>query len=431
MKIEFLYQIFKQYSIVTTDSRVYYPNSIFFALKGDKFDGNDYISQAFSNGAIYAVGDKMDLPKNKQIIKVKNALQTLQSLANYHRKQMNAKVIAVTGTNGKTTTKELIAITLSSKYKIIYTQKNLNNHIGVPLTLLHLRQKHQFAVIEMGASRPGEIQMLCQIAEPDYGLITNVGKAHLEGFGSFDKIVEAKAELYDFIRKKEGIIFINLDNLILKKMYNLGSAIGYSTNFFNSFVYGRIIQVDPTLILEWNKNDKKNKIITQLVGGYNFENVLASICVSKYFGVEDCKINAAIASYVPINNRSQSYKTKKNNLIIDTYNANPDSVQVALDNFCKLHNSPKMLILGEMKELGNYSEVEHQKVVYEIFMKKIDKVFLIGKNFEKYLLFYYKWKWFPDTNFFLEYLRMNSFEGYLILIKGSRKNQLERVVFYL
>ncbi|MDR2520495.1 MAG: UDP-N-acetylmuramoyl-tripeptide--D-alanyl-D-alanine ligase [Bacteroidales bacterium OttesenSCG-928-I14] len=429
MKIEFLYQIFKRYPVVTTDSRTCCQNSIFFALKGNKFDGNDYIDEALACGSVYAVVDSCNLSKTKQIIKVKSSIQTLQSLANYHRQRMNAKIIAITGTNGKTTTKELIAAALASKYKIIYTQKNLNNHIGVPLTLLQLNSDHKFAVIEMGANHPGEIRTLCQIANPDYGLITNIGKAHLEGFGSFDKIIKEKAELYNFIRKKGGIIFRNLDNLILNSVSNSLPTIGYSAKYCNSFVYGRIIKFDPTLILEWNR---KNKIFTHLVGNYNFENVLASVCVANYFGVENYKINFSISNYVPINNRSQNCITRKNSIIIDSYNANPASMQAALDNFCNLRNKlPKMVILGEMEELGGNTKIEHENVINKLFSKKINKVFLIGKNFKKFLFFYCELQWFLETKYFLEYLKFIPIEGYHILIKGSRTNQLEKVLPYL
>jgi UDP-N-acetylmuramoyl-tripeptide--D-alanyl-D-alanine ligase len=430
VNIELLYQIFRQYPIITTNSRICPTNSLFFALRGEKFDGNDYIMEALMSGAIYAVGDRNDLPENERIIKVGNVLQTLQSLANYHRKLMNAKIIAITGTNGKTTTKELIATVLSSKYKTLYTQENLNNYIGVPLTLLRLNSEHQFAVIEMGASHVNEIRMLCQIAEPDYGIITNVGKAHLEGFGSLDGVVKAKTELYDFIRDKGGVVFANLDNLILKEWYNSFSVIYYGTTS-KAFVYGRMIGFDPTLVLEWSKNSNKNKIVTHFVGGYNLENILASICVANYFGVEDYRINVVIANYIPINNRSQNCKTKKNNLIVDAYNANPDSMRVALDNFYKLRISPKMVILGEMGELGSYSKEEHQKVLNSLWGSKVDKVFLIGRNFEECLLPCSGWKLFRQTEDCLEYLRMTSVEGYHILIKGSRNNQLEKIFHYL
>jgi len=431
VNIELLYQLFRQYPIVTTDSRNCPVNSLFFALKGDKFDGNNYIMQALASGAIYAIGDKNDLPENKQIIKVKSVLQTLQSLANYHCKRMNAKIIAVTGTNGKTTTKELIALALSSKYKTLATKENLNNHIGVPLTLLQLNTEHQFAVIEIGASHLNDIKILCQIAEPDYGIITNVGKAHLNGFGSFDGVVKTKTELYDFIRERGGVIFGNSDNLILRKWYNSLSVIYYGTNSSGSFIYGRRIASDPTLVLEWSRSNNKSKIVTHLVGDYNLENVLASICVASYFGVDDNRINVAITNYIPINNRSQNCKTKKNNLIVDAYNANPDSMRVALNNFFDLHISPKMVVLGEMKELGKYSRKEHQKVVDNLFGQKINKVFLIGKNFEKCLLPCSRWKWFPQTENCLEYLQATPIEGYHILIKGSRKNQLEKILPYL
>ncbi|MDR0682735.1 MAG: UDP-N-acetylmuramoyl-tripeptide--D-alanyl-D-alanine ligase [Dysgonamonadaceae bacterium] len=429
MHISQLYEIFRQYPTITTDSRNCTGNSVFFALKGERFDGNDYIEQALESGVAYAVGDRKNLPEDKRIIRVDNALQTLQDLANYHRKQMKTIVIAVTGTNGKTTTKELIAAALSSKYKTLYTQGNLNNHIGVPLTLLHLEPDHAFAVIEIGANHPDEIRSLCRIAEPDYGLITNVGKAHLEGFGSFKGVVNAKTELYDFLREKGGTVFGNLDNRILKIWYDYLPVVYYGVSP-DAFVHGKITTSAPTLALEWERGEEKNEITTHLVGNYNFENVLAAICVASYFGVEDKKINYAIENYLPSNNRSQNQKTEKNQLIIDAYNANPSSMQVALDNFASLNVSPKMVILGEMNELGIYASEEHQKLVNRL-NELPWAVVLIGKNFKECTALNPEWKLFMKTDDLITCLQTVSPSGYHILIKGSRGNQLEKAIPYL
>ena len=420
-----LYQLFLKHPVVATDSRNCPKGSIFFALRGDKFNGNDYIEQVLSEGAAYAVGDSDDLPESDRIIKVDNVLQTLQELANYHRKQINAKVIAITGTNGKTTTKELIATALSSKYKTLFTQGNLNNHIGVPLTLLQLKAEHEFAVIEMGANHQGEIRELCQIADPDYGLITNVGKAHLEGFGSFEGVIRTKTELYDFLRAKGGVVFGNLDNSILKEFYQSLSMVYYGTTS-EAFAQGKIIESSP-LVLEF----EGKKLRTHLEGGYNFENVLAAICIASYFGVEDSLINSAIENYIPQNNRSQNQKTAKNHLIIDAYNANPSSMKAALDNFVSLDVSPKMVILGEMKELGAYSEEEHRKIVDLLLQSNLGKVILVGESFKNQPHISIEWEVFAQTTDLFNYLTKEKIEGYTILIKGSRINQLEKTIEYL
>jgi len=429
-----LYSIFLKYPLITTDSRNCPPNSIFFALRGEKFDGNDYIEQALHNGAAVAVGDQTGLPQNDRIICVDNALQSLQKLANYHRKQLNPKVIAITGTNGKTTTKELIAAVLSTQYPTLFTQGNLNNHIGVPLTLLQLKPEHRFAVIEMGANHPGEIRELCRIADPDFGLITNVGKAHLEGFGSFEGVVRTKTELYDYIREKDGTLFVNIDNPILKERSENTNRVFYGTSP-DAFVRGRIIDSDSCLELEWYQ---RSHIQTHLVGSYNFENVLAAICIAEYFnrifGVETERapsIQQAIAGYTPANNRSQQLKTQRNQLIIDAYNANPSSMQVALDNFLNLKVAPKMVILGEMKELGEYSREEHQKLIDRLKENAIDKVILCGENFLNIHFITPEWTVFRNTQELLDYLQAENFSGFHILIKGSRTNQLEKTIAFL
>ena len=443
-----LYAIFLKYPAITTDSRNCPEGSIFFALKGDKFDGNDYIEQALYNGAAFAVGDRAGLPKDTRIIQVDNVLQSLQNLANYHRKQLNTKVIAITGTNGKTTTKELIAAVLSTQYPVLFTQGNLNNHIGVPLTLLRLKPEHHFAVIEMGANHPGEIRELCCIAEPDFGLITNVGKAHLEGFGSFEGVVRTKVELYDYIREKKGLLFVNIDNPILKKHSENTNTIYYGTSP-EAFVRGQVTASESCLEMEYHLSPQGDEtglppspcgegqgvrchsIKTQLVGSYNFENVLATICMGLYCGIEADKLNKAITDYTPDNNRSQSLKTKRNRLIIDSYNANPSSMQVALDNFFNLKVSPKMAIVGEMKELGEYSLDEHQKLVDCLRKNAIDKVILCGEHFRNTRSIPPAWNSFLHTQELLDFLQSEAFSGYHILIKGSRANQLEKTIEYL
>jgi len=426
MYIPDLYSLFLKHSIVATDSRNCPAGSVFFALRGDKFDGNDYVEQALQNGAAYAVGDRAGLPQDDRIIHVDNALQTLQNLATYHRKQMNPQVIAITGSNGKTTTKELIAAALSSQYPVLFTQGNLNNHIGVPLTLLQLKPEHRFAVIEMGANHPGEIRELCRIADPDFGLITNVGKAHLEGFGSFEGVVRTKTELYEYLREKGGMIFVNCDNPILKERSSNAHTVYYGTSA-EAFIQGKIIDSDSGLEMEW----RGGRIKTQLVGNYNFENVLAAICVAAYFEVEPEKIIQALADYLPKNNRSQSMKTNRNDLIIDAYNANPSSMQAALDNFLSLKGAPKMAIIGEMKELGEYSREEHQKLVDRLRESGIDKVILCGENFLNIHAVASEWTVFPHTQELLDYLQSEKFSGYHILIKGSRANQLEKTIEFL
>ncbi|MDR0505211.1 MAG: UDP-N-acetylmuramoyl-tripeptide--D-alanyl-D-alanine ligase [Dysgonamonadaceae bacterium] len=428
MDIQELYRIFQNHPNITTDSRNIAENSIFFALKGERFDGNNYIEQALQKGAAYAVGDRKNLLPLKRIIVVDNVLHTLQLLANYHRRKMKAKVIAITGTNGKTTTKELLAAALSSKYNVLYTQGNQNNHIGVPLTLLRMKEENEFAIIEMGANHQGEIYKLCRIADPDYGLITNVGRAHLEGFGSFEILINSKAELYDYLRIKNGIAFCNTENMILSSLHKNIPTIYYGTDNL-SFVQGKLLESSPFLNLEWKKDeDDMNTIRTRLIGSYNFENALAAICIASYFNVEDEKINHAIAQYTPDNNRSQNKKTARNQLIIDAYNANPSSMKVALDNFASLDVFPKMVILGEMNELGIYSEQEHRKIIHSLILNKFESVVLVGKEFTKIQPLPMDWKVFERTEDMLHYLTESNINGFSILIKGSRSNQLEKSV---
>ncbi|MDL2322417.1 UDP-N-acetylmuramoyl-tripeptide--D-alanyl-D-alanine ligase [Bacteroidales bacterium OttesenSCG-928-A17] len=427
MKIPELYTLFRKHPQVTTDSRNCPENSIFFALKGENFDGNDYVEAALRNGASYAVCDRKELSGNNRIILVEDSLKALQDLAAYHRKQINPVVIAITGTNGKTTTKELTAAVLSSQFQTLYTKGNFNNHIGVPLTLLNLKEEDQFAVIEMGANHPGEIRELCEIADPDFGLITNIGKAHLDGFGSFEGVIRTKTELYDFIRNKGGKIFANTDNPILNPFLPSLNIISYGQSEQND-ISGKVTVDLPFLEIEWLKGEAGSyKISTHLTGAYNFENVLAAVCIGSYFGISSKEINDSIENYFPSNNRSQHIETGKNVLIADAYNANPSSMQAALANFFRLNACPKMVILGEMKELGSYSQEEHQAIIRLLKDHPIDKICLIGDNFAVGEL-PADWSLFREMEELKNYLQEHPVAGYHILIKGSRSNRLETVI---
>jgi len=427
MKIYELYELFQKHPQVTTDSRNCPESSIFFALKGDNFDGNDYIEAALQNGAAYAVADRDNLPADKRIIRVEDSLKALQDLATYHRRQIHPTVIAITGTNGKTTTKELTATVLSSCFQTLYTRGNLNNHIGVPLTLLRLKQSDEFAVIEMGANHPGEIRELCKIAEPDFGLITNIGKAHLEGFGSFEGVIRTKTELYNYLREKEGKVFANADNPTLSSFFPSLNVIPYGRSNPN-FINGEVTVELPFLEVEWKReNGATHTINTHLTGAYNFENILAAVCIGCFFGVDADAIDQAIGNYIPDNNRSQYIQTNKNVLIADAYNANPSSMQAALTNFFQLKANLKMVILGEMKELGFYSEEEHLSIIRLLKENPVDKICLVGANYAVDDL-PSGWKVFNRTEELKDYLQQNPVEGYHVLIKGSRSNKLETVI---
>lgn len=385
MKLSALYQIFLDCQLVTTDSRNCPEGSLFIALKGESFNGNAFAGKALETGCAYAVIDESEyaIEGDQRYILVDDCLQTLQQLANYHRRQLGTRVIGITGTNGKTTTKELISAVLSQSHNILYTLGNLNNHIGVPSTLLRLKAEHDLAVIEMGANHPGEIKFLSEIVEPDCGIITNVGKAHLEGFGSFEGVIKTKGELYDFLRKKEGsTVFIHHDNAYLMNIAEGLNLIPYGTED-DLYVNGRITGNSPYLTFEWKagKDGKSYQVQTQLIGEYNFPNALAAITIGRFFGVEDAKINEALSGYTPQNNRSQLKKTDDNTLIIDAYNANPTSMMAALQNFRNMEVPHKMLILGDMRELGAESAAEHQKIADYLKECAFEKVWLVGDQF--------------------------------------------------
>ena len=423
MSIIDLYDLFIHNPQITTDSRNCPKGSIFFALKGDKFDGNQYAGKALASGCVYAVIDNPDYYIGERTILVDNVLKTLQQLAHHHRKVLGLPIIGITGTNGKTTTKELLAAVLSTKFNLLYTEGNFNNHIGVPLTLLRLTHDHEMAVIEMGASHPGDIKELVDIVHPNYGIITNVGRAHLEGFGSFEGVIRTKGELYDYIRRSKGKIFIKKENEYLQSIAKGIEQITYG-NGDDAFASGQVGSCDPFLVFNWKQQGKLHTVETHMIGSYNLDNVLAAVAVGRFFKIPAERISRAIAAYEPTNNRSQFKKTDNNELIIDAYNANPSSMKVALDNFITMPVQPKAIILGDMRELGPTSDELHAEVVEQIKKGQFDKVFLCGEHFSKVGK---EFSPFATTEAMVEELRKQPLKGYHILIKGSHSMGLEKL----
>ena len=423
MSIIDLYDLFIHNPQITTDSRNCPKGSIFFALKGDKFDGNQYAGKALASGCVYAVIDNPDYYIGERTILVDNVLKTLQQLAHHHRKVLGLPIIGITGTNGKTTTKELLAAVLSTKFNLLYTEGNFNNHIGVPLTLLRLTHDHEMAVIEMGASHPGDIKELVDIVHPNYGIITNVGRAHLEGFGSFEGVIRTKGELYDYIRRSKGKIFIKKENEYLQSIAKGIEQITYG-NGDDAFASGQVVSCDPFLVFNWKQQGKLHTVETHMIGSYNLDNVLAAVAVGRFFKIPAERISRAIAAYEPTNNRSQFKNTENNELIIDAYNANPSSMKVALDNFITMPVQPKAIILGDMRELGPTSDELHAEVVEQIKKGQFDKVFLCGEHFSKVGK---EFSPFATTEAMTEELRRQPLKGYHILIKGSHSMGLEKL----
>ena len=433
MNIESIYQLFSENHNITTDSRNIQRGSIYVALCGERFDGNAFAAQAFEKGALYAIIDKKEYYIDHRTILVENTLEILQKLANFHRRKLGIPIIAITGTNGKTTTKELIRSVLLQQYSVCATQGNLNNHIGVPLTLLSMNSDTKIGVVEMGANHPKEIEQLCQIAEPNYGLITNIGKAHLEGFGGFQGVIKAKKELYDFLIDKGGTIFYNSDNGILSNLlHNTNvNSVSYGLNSGN-YCRGRIMAVDPYLGINIKTVSGENEIEniqvkTQMVGEYNVENILAAFSVGLYFNIPLQKIQKAIEQYIPINHRSQLTNTEKNRLLLDYYNANPSSTEAAIINFLKLKGQHKVIVLGDMLELGEESEAEHTRILKILKDLKGIEVLLVGIYY-KALATFYGFKAFLSFEELNAWLSDNPIDQSFILIKGSRGIQLEKII---
>lgn len=427
MEIAELYKCFMECGKVTTDSRNCPEGSMFIALKGETFNGNAFAAQVLKQGCRYAVIDESEYAGEGTIL-VDNCLQALQQLANYHRRQLKTPVIGITGTNGKTTTKELISTVLSRKFNTLYTEGNFNNHIGVPLTLLRLTKEHEMAVVEMGANHPGEIKTLVHIAEPDYGIITNVGKAHLQGFGSFEGVIRTKGELYDFLRDKGGAtIFIQNENPYLNGIAEGLTCVRYGQTA-GLYVSGELISCSPFLSFRWTAEGVSHEVNTHLIGSYNLDNMLAAAAIGRYFGVSDDDISSALASYLPHNNRSQLKETADNKLIVDAYNANPTSMMAALKNFRQIEAPHKMVILGDMKELGEASREEHQKVVDYLKECGFDRVVLVGPEFAAAT---HSYQTFQHVDEVLADIRIHKPQGYYILIKGSNSMKLSQLPEYL
>lgn len=433
MKTEELYKLFQQHPTITTDSRDVPEDSMFFALKGESFNGNAYAKSALEKGAAYAIIDEKEYLEdgNDRLILVEDVLTSLQRLAHHHRMTLGTTIIGVTGTNGKTTTKELIAAVLKKKYNVLYTQGNFNNHIGVPKTLLQLTKEHQIAVVEMGANHPGEIKTLVNIVCPDYGIITNVGKAHLLGFGSFEGVIRTKGELYDYLRQHEGTVFINNDNPYLK-----GICAGLRLKKYGQkdaddlLVKGKLIECNPMLKFSWSPQPTQfspYEVQTKLIGSYNLDNALAAACIGTLFGVGAEDICQALAEYTPSNNRSQLTVTEHNRLVVDAYNANPTSMKAALDNFRLIKADHKMCILGDMKELGEASEEEHQKIVDMLPSCGFEVVWLVGEEFAK-TSHPESYRMFANVDEAKAAITANQPQGHVILIKGSNSTHLVQTV---
>lgn len=433
MQIEKLHKLFTSYPLIATDTRKELKGSIFFCLSGDNFNGNKFAEQAIEKGAAYVVVDDKnhwkDLPS---YILVDDSLKTLQSLALFHRKQFSIPLIGITGTNGKTTTKELIAAVLSSKYNIIATPGNFNNHIGVPLTLLQITEETEIAVVEMGANHPDEIEFLCQLALPNHGVITNIGKAHLEGFGSLEAIKRTKLALYKAVATQQGVLFVNYDDSVLKKESKGLYAFSYGSRKEYD-IQGKITNEFPFLEMNWGFKSKERLIHlkTNLFGSYNFTNVMAAVAIGQHFQLSPKEISTAISKYQPKNNRSQFIKGDKNELILDAYNANPESLNIALNNFAKDKFTDKVVILGDMFELGKFASAEHKLILESLSRKLFIKIILVGKEFKKFENNYPDFSFYENTSDLVKELESIKLFNKRILIKGSRGVKLEVLQDYL
>ena len=425
MQIERLYKIFKEYPQVQTDTRALAEGQIFFALKGPNFNGNKFARKALEIGAAAVIVDEETGICDERIFQVEDALFALQSLALYHRKQFNIPFLAITGSNGKTTTKELMHVVLSSTYKTYTTKGNLNNHIGVPLTILSIKEDAEMALIEMGANHQKEIEGYCKIALPTHGIINNCGKAHLEGFGGVEGIRKGKGELFDFLASNQGKAIINSDLEYLLPMSKSIEHVTYYGNKLGKFKTS-IIKSEPFLLLEVKNNTIGNhEIQTQLVGAYNKPNVEAAIAVGIEFGIQIEKIKHSIESYAPDNARSQLVTRGSNKIILDAYNANPSSMQVAIENFSDQASDNKYLFLGAMMELGEYSLEEHEKLIDVLVEKKLQNTVLVGGDFGKII---HPFIYFESVDNARDWLKDNRIENALILIKGSRSTRMEKIL---
>lgn len=427
MKINELYTYFEQATGVSIDSRACPKGSLFFAMKGDNFNGNKFALSALENGASYAVVDEAEYALDERFLLFDNALVAMQDLARFHRVKIATPIVGITGTNGKTTTKELMASVLQRKYQLLYTQGNFNNHIGVPLTLLSLKKEHDLAVVEMGANHPGEIKALCEIALPDYGIITNLGKAHLEGFGSFEGVKKTKKELYDFLRLSMGTVFLHADSPYLPSMAGGLKCITYGESIEN-YVSANLLSASPFLSITACINESQVQINSHLIGAYNITNLLAAICVGKFFNVDEKEIVLGLSAYEPNDNRSQLLQTANNTLVLDTYNANPTSMEASLLNFEQMQLDCKALILADMLELGPDSRKEHQAIVDLIKKLGFSEVYLVGKEFNSIAHPYQQYESVEELKAYFSALEP---QNRCFLIKGSNSMKLSTLTTVL
>ena len=431
MTVKEIYSIFQKCTGVTTDSRKCGPGLMFFALKGERFDGNEFVRGALEQGCPYAVMDNAGLydAQDSRMILVDNVLSTLQQVAALHRRTLGTPVIGITGTNGKTTTKELTNAVMSTTYNVLCTQGNLNNSIGVPLTVLGLKPEHEYAIVEMGASHPGDIKELVEVSQPDFGLITNVGKAHLLGFGSFEGVKRTKGELYDWLREHDGTAFVNRDNEHLQQMCKGLPLIEYGKPGHDGLlVEGEVLECNPFVKFRWRSGKGEwHTVQTSLIGAYNVDNALAAITIGLKFGVKEQDASEAVANYKPQNNRSQLTETGRNSLVVDAYNANPTSMAAALENFSMIKAQDKMLILGDMRELGEASDAEHRKIVEEIVKFGFTQVWLVGSEFAK-AADGSGFRLFADVDEVNKALESEKIAGKTILIKGSNSIGLTKTI---
>ena len=418
MDIKEIYALFQQHSTICTDSRKISNGAMFISLKGENFNGNKYALKAIQDGCSYAIIDEKEYDTHQNTILVNNALKTLQDLATYHRSQLNIPIIGITGTNGKSTSKELINAVLSSELSCYATKGNLNNHIGVPLSVLEINKKHTIAIIEMGANHQKEIEFLCNIAQPTYGVITNIGSAHLEGFGNLQAVIDTKNELYEFINHNKGHLFVNAEDELLLNISNGISQITYGKS---GEITGLITDITPLLSLKYN-----NEIInSHLIGDFQFSNIMLAICIGKYFNVSTQNIKRSIENYIPTNNRSQLVKTKTNTLILDAYNANPSSMKAMLNSFANQQYKNKLCILGDMLELGRESEKEHLDIIKLTNQLDLDCIF-VGEIFNSLTE-----NGFKTRNELAKNIQENNIHKKTILLKGSRGIGLELLIEHL
>jgi len=427
MDITYIHNLFLKCNLVSIDTRKIEPNSLFVAIKGENFDANTFAKEALEKGASYVIVDNENYFIDQRTVLVENSLNALQELAKFHRQYLKLPIIALTGSNGKTTTKELINVVLSKKYTTKATVGNLNNHIGVPLTLLSFNSETEIGIVEMGANHKKEIEFLCELAKPDYGYITNFGKAHLEGFGGVEGVIEAKSEMYNYLSENDKLAFINLEDKIQVEKSKTLKSYSFGINKENANVNISSIAANPFVEIHFS-----NLLIqTHLIGLYNANNINAALTIGKYFGVEDIAIKEALESYIPENNRSQLITKGTNQIILDAYNANPSSMAVAIENFVQLDNLNKIMILGDMFELGKESQQEHKVIVNLVLNEKDVVCYFIGKEFYNHRIDKNKFHFYETFDAFSDYLKNTKIENSSILIKGSRGMALERTLNFL